>query len=111
MGSSTLRRRRSRRTAATTAPAGSEGPAAPGASRWVDTPVGRVRHGNGRRGHVINQPGDVGGVLHACGAARRRVVQIVFHHVCDGCNELNAVTPATLQAFLEWLAPRSRYAS
>ena len=32
-------------------------------------------------------------------------VQIVFHHVCDGCNTY-AVSPETLQQFLVWLAPR-----
>ena len=32
-------------------------------------------------------------------------VPFVFHHVCDGCSEL-AVSPATLAAFLDWLAAR-----
>jgi peptidoglycan/xylan/chitin deacetylase (PgdA/CDA1 family) len=31
-----------------------------------------------------------------------RWVPIVFHHVCDGC-ATNAVSPATLDAFLDWL--------
>ncbi len=30
-------------------------------------------------------------------------VPIVFHHVCDGCSTI-AVSPATLAAFLDWLA-------
>jgi peptidoglycan/xylan/chitin deacetylase (PgdA/CDA1 family) len=33
-------------------------------------------------------------------------VQIVLHHVCDRCDPY-AVTPATLTAFLDWLAQRS----
>jgi peptidoglycan/xylan/chitin deacetylase (PgdA/CDA1 family) len=32
----------------------------------------------------------------------------VFHHVCDDCNPL-AVSPATLEAFLRWLAPRAAH--
>ncbi len=32
-------------------------------------------------------------------------VPLVFHHVCDGCNSLS-VSPATLAAFLDWLAAR-----
>jgi peptidoglycan/xylan/chitin deacetylase (PgdA/CDA1 family) len=30
---------------------------------------------------------------------------LVFHHVCDGCST-NAISPATLTAFLDWLAQR-----
>ncbi|HEY5935431.1 MAG TPA: polysaccharide deacetylase family protein, partial [Kofleriaceae bacterium] len=33
-------------------------------------------------------------------------VPIVFHHVCSGCDSLS-VTPATLAAFLDWLALRA----
>ncbi|XXF80012.1 polysaccharide deacetylase family protein [Myxococcaceae bacterium GXIMD 01537] len=33
-------------------------------------------------------------------------VPIVFHHICDGCGETYAITPANLAAFLDWLAPR-----
>ncbi len=33
-------------------------------------------------------------------------VPIVFHHVCDGCNS-QAVTPATLSAFMDWLEDRA----
>src|SRR5262249_44760342 len=33
-------------------------------------------------------------------------VPLVFHHVCDGCSSLS-VTPANLEAFLDWLAARS----
>jgi peptidoglycan/xylan/chitin deacetylase (PgdA/CDA1 family) len=33
-------------------------------------------------------------------------VPMVFHHVCDGCNELS-VTPAQLAQFLDWLKARS----
>jgi len=33
-------------------------------------------------------------------------VPFVMHHVCDGCNT-NAVSAATLTAFLDWLQPRS----
>ncbi|MBA2540554.1 MAG: chitobiase/beta-hexosaminidase C-terminal domain-containing protein [Deltaproteobacteria bacterium] len=32
-------------------------------------------------------------------------VPIVFHHVCDGCSE-DAITPALLGTFLDWLATR-----
>ena len=32
-------------------------------------------------------------------------VPIVFHHVCDGCSSLS-LSPATLGAFLDWLAAR-----
>ena len=32
-------------------------------------------------------------------------VPIVFHHVCDNCTS-NAITPATLAAFMDWLAAR-----
>ena len=35
-------------------------------------------------------------------------VPLVFHHVCDGCNPLS-VSPATLAAFLDWLAQRAAY--
>jgi peptidoglycan/xylan/chitin deacetylase (PgdA/CDA1 family) len=31
---------------------------------------------------------------------------MVFHHVCDGCDQL-AISPATLAAFLDWLALRT----
>lgn len=34
-------------------------------------------------------------------------VPIVFHHVCSGCNETYAITPANLAAFLDWLATRA----
>ncbi|MFE8596315.1 polysaccharide deacetylase family protein [Archangium violaceum] len=34
-------------------------------------------------------------------------VPIVFHHICDGCGETFAITPANLAAFLDWLAPRA----
>jgi peptidoglycan/xylan/chitin deacetylase (PgdA/CDA1 family) len=34
-------------------------------------------------------------------------VQLVIHHVCNGCDDTYAVTPATLSSFLDWLAPRS----
>ncbi|MFY0566010.1 polysaccharide deacetylase family protein [Archangium lansingense] len=34
-------------------------------------------------------------------------VPIVFHHICDGCGETYAITPANLAAFLDWLAPRA----
>ncbi|MEV5829625.1 polysaccharide deacetylase family protein [Spirillospora sp. NPDC052242] len=34
-------------------------------------------------------------------------VPLVFHHVCDGCGDSYAVTPATLDAFLGWLAARA----
>lgn len=34
-------------------------------------------------------------------------VQLVIHHVCDGCDDTYAVSPGTLSAFLSWLAPRS----
>jgi peptidoglycan/xylan/chitin deacetylase (PgdA/CDA1 family) len=33
-------------------------------------------------------------------------VPLVMHHVCDGCNTLS-ITPALLDAFLAWLAPRA----
>ncbi|MDQ3338021.1 MAG: Ig-like domain-containing protein [Myxococcota bacterium] len=33
-------------------------------------------------------------------------VPMVFHHVCDGCDPL-AISPATLAAFLDWLALRA----
>jgi peptidoglycan/xylan/chitin deacetylase (PgdA/CDA1 family) len=33
-------------------------------------------------------------------------VPLVFHHVCDGCDSLS-VSPATLNAFLDWLAARN----
>ncbi len=38
--------------------------------------------------------------------ARGGWVQIVFHHVCDRCDQY-AVSQPTLAAFLAWLAPRS----
>ena len=34
-------------------------------------------------------------------------VPIVFHHICDGCGETFAITPANLAAFLDWLAQRA----
>src|SRR4051794_6444017 len=34
-------------------------------------------------------------------------VELVIHHVCNGCGDDYAVSPATLTAFLDWLAPRS----
>ncbi|QFG24405.1 polysaccharide deacetylase family protein [Actinomadura sp. WMMB 499] len=34
-------------------------------------------------------------------------VPLVFHHVCDGCGDVYAVTPATLDAFLDWLQGRA----
>ncbi|MER6814218.1 polysaccharide deacetylase family protein [Spirillospora sp. NPDC000708] len=34
-------------------------------------------------------------------------VQLVIHHVCNGCDDTYAVSPATLSSFLDWLAPRS----
>src|SRR5258706_466407 len=33
-------------------------------------------------------------------------VQLVFHHVCDGCDAYS-ITPANLTALLDWLQPRS----
>lgn len=33
-------------------------------------------------------------------------VPIVFHHICDGCND-DAVSATTLSAFLDWLAARA----
>jgi len=33
-------------------------------------------------------------------------VPIVFHHICDGCNDY-AVSATTLAAFLDWLEPRA----
>jgi peptidoglycan/xylan/chitin deacetylase (PgdA/CDA1 family) len=32
-------------------------------------------------------------------------VPLVFHHVCDGCDPLS-IAPATMEAFLDWLAAR-----
>lgn len=34
-------------------------------------------------------------------------VQLVIHHVCDGCDDTYATSPSTLSAFLDWLAPRA----
>lgn len=34
------------------------------------------------------------------------LLPLVFHHVCDGC-QTNSVSPATLAAFLDWLAARA----
>lgn len=34
-------------------------------------------------------------------------VQLVIHHVCDGCADTYAVSPSTLASFLDWLQPRS----
>jgi peptidoglycan/xylan/chitin deacetylase (PgdA/CDA1 family) len=33
-------------------------------------------------------------------------ITFVFHHICDGCDSY-ATTPSNLQAFLDWLQPRS----
>src|SRR5262249_1744196 len=33
-------------------------------------------------------------------------VQIVFHHICDACDQYS-ITQPTLQAFLDWLQPRA----
>jgi peptidoglycan/xylan/chitin deacetylase (PgdA/CDA1 family) len=33
-------------------------------------------------------------------------VQLVFHHLCDGCDAYS-ITPANFAALLEWLAPRA----
>jgi peptidoglycan/xylan/chitin deacetylase (PgdA/CDA1 family) len=33
-------------------------------------------------------------------------VELVFHHVCDGCDTYS-VSPATMSAFLDWLAQRA----
>ena len=33
-------------------------------------------------------------------------VQIVLHHVCDGC-DVYSISPPTLSAFLDWLQPRA----
>ncbi|MEU6749085.1 polysaccharide deacetylase family protein [Spirillospora sp. NPDC046719] len=34
-------------------------------------------------------------------------LQLVFHHVCDGCGQRQAVTPRMLAAFLSWLRHRT----
>jgi peptidoglycan/xylan/chitin deacetylase (PgdA/CDA1 family) len=34
-------------------------------------------------------------------------VQLVMHDVCDGCDPTYAISPATLGALLDWLAPRA----
>jgi hypothetical protein len=34
-------------------------------------------------------------------------VQLVLHHVCDGCADTYSTTPSMLSDFLDWLAPRS----
>ena len=34
------------------------------------------------------------------------LVQLVFHHICDGCDAYS-ITQANLQALLDWLAPRA----
>jgi peptidoglycan/xylan/chitin deacetylase (PgdA/CDA1 family) len=34
-------------------------------------------------------------------------VQLVIHHVCDGCGDEYSVKPSTLDSFLTWLAPRA----
>ncbi len=34
-------------------------------------------------------------------------VQIVFHHICENCEQQYSVTPSNLDAFLSWLEPRS----
>jgi uncharacterized protein (DUF2267 family) len=33
-------------------------------------------------------------------------VQLVFHHLCDGCDAYS-ITPANFQALLDWLQPRA----
>src|SRR5205085_11522748 len=33
-------------------------------------------------------------------------VQLVMHHVCDGCTGTYAISPSMLSAFLDWLAQR-----
>src|SRR5262249_29617367 len=33
-------------------------------------------------------------------------VQLVMHHICDGCDPTYAVSPSTLSAFLDWLQMR-----
>jgi hypothetical protein len=33
-------------------------------------------------------------------------VQLVFHHVCDGCDAYS-ISPANLSALLDWLQPRA----
>ncbi|WP_131742693.1 polysaccharide deacetylase family protein [Actinomadura roseirufa] len=34
-------------------------------------------------------------------------VQLVIHHVCEGCDDTYAVSPTTLNQFLDWLQPRA----
>ena len=34
-------------------------------------------------------------------------VQLIFHHVCNGCATSHSVTPENLGAFLDWLQPRA----
>jgi hypothetical protein len=34
-------------------------------------------------------------------------VQIVFHHICDGCGQTWSITQADLTSFLDWLQPRA----
>jgi peptidoglycan/xylan/chitin deacetylase (PgdA/CDA1 family) len=34
-------------------------------------------------------------------------VQLVFHHVCNGCSDTYSTTPRILSDFLNWLAPRA----
>ncbi|CNE90557.1 putative xylanase/chitin deacetylase [Mycobacterium tuberculosis] len=34
-------------------------------------------------------------------------LQLVIHHVCNGCDDTYAMSPSTLSAFLDWLAPRA----
>ncbi|MEV5747504.1 polysaccharide deacetylase family protein [Actinoallomurus sp. NPDC052308] len=34
-------------------------------------------------------------------------VQLVFHHVCDGCTDTYSVSPSTLSDFLDWLSLRA----
>jgi peptidoglycan/xylan/chitin deacetylase (PgdA/CDA1 family) len=34
-------------------------------------------------------------------------VQLVMHHICDGCDPTYGLSPSTLSDFLDWLAPRS----
>ena len=33
-------------------------------------------------------------------------VQLVFHHLCDGCDAYS-ITPANFTALLDWLQPRA----
>jgi peptidoglycan/xylan/chitin deacetylase (PgdA/CDA1 family) len=55
----------------------------------VDTPLSQMQQ------YVIDAENNGGGY-----------VPIVFHHVCDGCNQ-DSVTAANLAAFLDWLQTRA----